>query len=78
MGKYCPCCGFDVQSVSLVKTIKPKDINDNWTKQWLVKGDSGSKCKVSNRGKEWACSCVGWTRHMPRKDCKHITFIKEQ
>jgi len=24
----------------------------------------------------WACSCIGWTRHVPRKDCKHITLIK--
>lgn len=25
---------------------------------------------------EWACGCVGWTRHVPRKDCKHIRWAK--
>lgn len=23
---------------------------------------------------KWECSCVGWTRHVPRKDCKHISL----
>ncbi len=22
----------------------------------------------------WQCSCIGWTRHVPRRDCKHITY----
>lgn len=26
---------------------------------------------------EWQCSCVGWTRHMPRRDCKHIKWVKQ-
>jgi len=25
---------------------------------------------------EWACGCVGWTRHFPRRDCKHILYAK--
>jgi hypothetical protein len=20
----------------------------------------------------WECSCIGWTRHMPRRNCRHI------
>jgi hypothetical protein len=24
----------------------------------------------------WQCSCIGWTRHVPRKDCKHIEWVK--
>ena len=25
---------------------------------------------------EWACSCLGWIRHSPRRDCKHILYAK--
>lgn len=25
----------------------------------------------------WQCSCVGWTRHVPRRDCKHIAVARE-
>lgn len=25
---------------------------------------------------EWACGCIGWTRHMPRRDCQHIRWAK--
>lgn len=25
---------------------------------------------------EWQCGCVGWTRHVPRRDCKHIRWVK--
>lgn len=25
---------------------------------------------------EWACGCIGWTRHFPRRDCKHITYAQ--
>ena len=24
----------------------------------------------------WQCSCIGWTRHVPRRDCKHILWVK--
>ena len=35
--------------------------------------------KVSERrdGTGWECSCPAWTRHMPRKDCKHISKVKD-
>jgi hypothetical protein len=23
------------------------------------------------------CSCIGWTRHVPRRDCKHILWVKQ-
>ena len=26
---------------------------------------------------EWQCACVGWTRHVPRRDCKHIRSVKQ-
>jgi hypothetical protein len=25
---------------------------------------------------EWACGCRGWTSHVSRRDCKHITFAQ--
>ena len=25
---------------------------------------------------EWACSCIGWIRHSPRRECKHISYAK--
>jgi hypothetical protein len=25
---------------------------------------------------DYSCSCLGWTRHVPRKDCKHIEWHK--
>lgn len=32
---------------------------------------------VSNYGNgAWACGCMGWTRHFPRRDCKHIAWVK--
>ena len=30
----------------------------------------------SGRTEKWQCSCMGWTRHYPRNDCKHIRQIK--
>jgi hypothetical protein len=28
------------------------------------------------RGPSLACGCLGWTRHMPRTDCKHIREVR--
>ena len=25
----------------------------------------------------YACGCMGWTRHVPRKDCKHIRWVRK-
>jgi len=25
---------------------------------------------------EYQCSCYGWTRHVPRRDCAHIRGLK--
>lgn len=25
---------------------------------------------------EFACGCIGWTRHFPRQDCKHIKYAR--
>jgi hypothetical protein len=46
-----------------------------WDKQWTVPSSDGKREYVVSldtaRG-EWACSCKGWTTHVPRRDCKHI------
>lgn len=28
-------------------------------------------------GTGWQCSCVGWTRHFPRRDCRHIAKARD-
>lgn len=33
-----------------------------------LRADSGS----------WECSCPAWTRHTPRKNCKHINLVLQQ
>ena len=38
-----------------------------------VKFEGASKQPTSA---EWQCACPDWTRHMPRRDCKHITRSK--
>jgi hypothetical protein len=25
---------------------------------------------------EWSCACIGWTRHFPRRECKHILYAQ--
>ena len=49
-----------------------------WKETWLEpssKGDVNYTVGVSYEG-NWACACIGWTRHMPRKDCRHIKAVK--
>jgi len=44
-----------------------------YKQQWTVTSSDGKReyiVSVTTDG-QWSCSCVGWTRHMPR-DCKHI------
>ncbi len=44
-----------------------------YKQQWKVQGSAAEPYTVSvTFDGVWSCSCVGWTRHMPRKDCKHI------
>lgn len=49
-----------------------------WAKRWQVPSGSNNDTYVvglSETG-DYACTCIGWTRHTPRKDCKHIRAIK--
>lgn len=61
-------------------------------KRWRVKSDTSDRTytvvivgvdvelegmKAPYPGLEWRCGCMGWTRHMPRRDCKHIRHVKQ-
>lgn len=38
--------------------------------------DKRVKYTVVRHGRKWLCSCIGWTRRYPRRDCRHIKFVK--
>lgn len=45
--------------------------------QWKIESESspGRYYVVSlNADESFSCSCLGWTRHVPRRDCKHIDY----
>lgn len=49
------------------------------TDQFAVESESNPERKyVVSRYSDgsWACGCIGWTRHVPRQDCKHIWWVK--
>lgn len=54
-------------------------MDDKWIAQWKVKSSTGSGLYTVSLGRDgkYACSCPAWTRNMPRKDCKHITDVRE-
>jgi hypothetical protein len=45
--------------------------------QYEVKSEtSGSTYIVSLDGNgDYSCGCLGWTRHVPRRNCKHIDWV---
>lgn len=45
-----------------------------YRQQWQVLSSDGERTYTVSVTVDdvWSCSCVGWTRHMPRRDCKHI------
>ena len=59
-----------------MKRLEPKGI---WKYRWDVPSSSSPDTRyvvaMSEHG-DWACGCIGWTRHFPRKDCRHITGVK--
>lgn len=46
---------------------------------WKVRSDSNPD-KTHTVGltddRIYGCTCVGWTRHFPRRDCRHILYVK--
>lgn len=47
---------------------------------WKVQSDSDPN-KFYTVGKtadgRWGCNCIGWCRHVPREDCRHIVYAKQ-
>lgn len=60
-----------------MKRLEPKG---QWKYRWEVPSSSTPDTlyivAMSEHG-DWACGCIGWTRHYPRKDCRHITLVKK-
>lgn len=56
----------------------------NQKRRWIVPGSKDMKYTVvvlkasEDPSRLWQCSCPAWTRHTPRKDCKHITRVKAE
>ena len=51
-----------------------------WLRQWVVKSESNpDKEYIVSEGEdgEWGCGCPGWVKHAPRRDCKHILWVRE-
>jgi hypothetical protein len=53
-------------------------MDNKWIAQWKVKSSTGKGSYTVSLGHDgkYACSCMAWTRNMPRKDCKHITEVR--
>lgn len=46
---------------------------------WKVRSDSDpEKFYTVGRTSEgsFGCNCIGWCRHVPRRDCRHITYVR--
>jgi hypothetical protein len=52
--------------------------NDKWIKKWGVPSSSNDGYYTVGQDVtgSFACSCIGWTHHMPRTDCKHIRQVR--
>lgn len=51
----------------------------SWKNKWFVQSSSNPNTTYTvaeDMNGDFACGCVGWTRHVPRKDCKHIREVK--
>ena len=66
-------------------TQTPYGESNQVTRRYRVKSDTSDNTytvvaiETFDRGHdevEWRCSCRGWTMHTPRRDCKHITHVK--
>jgi len=49
-----------------------------YAKQYKVENSKGTGHYIVSLTYDgnWECSCIGWTRHVPRKDCKHISLAR--
>jgi len=53
-------------------------VSGKWKNKWAVPSSSqdGHYIVAEDYGGNFACGCLGWTRHMPRTDCKHIKEVR--
>lgn len=62
----------------MVRILEPKG---HFKNRWEVPSSSNPDTRyivsMSEQG-TWACGCIGWTRHFPRKDCRHILLVKSE
>lgn len=63
--------------VGVLKRIGAKLLPDSKTHRTRIeiRSESSNRLYVVSRrndSKEWECSCPGWTRHSPRRPCKHL------
>lgn len=66
----------------VLKEIDAELLPDSPTHKLRIKIKSESSNReyiVSKRDSanlsQWECSCPGWTRHFPRKNCKHLNAM---
>ena len=50
---------------------------DRYVKRWVIPSESSDREYIIALDKDgnYACSCPAWTRHFPRRNCKHITMV---
>lgn len=53
-------------------------MNANTVGQWKVPSESCCREYIVSEMADgsWQCGCTGWTRHIPRRDCKHILYVR--
>jgi hypothetical protein len=53
-------------------------MSDRWAHKWAVPSSSsdGYYTVAQDYEGNFACGCLGWTRHMPRTDCRHIRQVR--
>jgi hypothetical protein len=57
--------------------LEGKEMNQKWVRRWTVIGSTGNYYTVAvDQDGNYGCSCIGWTHHMPRTDCKHIREVR--
>ena len=60
-----------------VVTVTALPNSYGYKRRWAVSGSAATPYTVSEATDgNWACSCMNWTRTVPREDCKHVMRVK--
>lgn len=75
-------CENDTNMTKAIQEIS-KGSTPGALRRWTVPGSKLMQYTVTQYAMTidqptWRCSCPAWTRHMPRKDCKHISRVKAE